>query len=92
MSIIAGFQVPAMPFKDVAGSEGAVDPAQNVILVNFGITTGFERITPALRLVLHPLISRMKSEYKPALKPDIMICPEAFAVMLAGPTVFPSSV
>ena len=29
MSIVAGLQVPAMPLPDVAGSDGAVCPAQS---------------------------------------------------------------
>ena len=43
MSIVAGLHVPAIPLPDVAGSEGAVWPAQSeraVPKLNVGVTLG----------------------------------------------------
>lgn len=61
--ITEGLQVPVIPFNDVVGKVGAVVPAQKAAtLLNFGIITGFDKINPVLRLVVHPLISNSKSE------------------------------
>jgi hypothetical protein len=39
--IIAGFQVPAIPFKDVVGNKGAIVPLQNgAMALNVGIIVG----------------------------------------------------
>lgn len=61
--MVAGFQVPVIPFKEDVGNAGAVVPAQKAaILLNFGMITGFDKINPVLRLVSQPFIARSKSE------------------------------
>jgi len=55
--------VPDKPFNDVAGREGAVVPSQKAaILLNLAMITGFDKMTPVLRLVIHPLMPNSKSE------------------------------
>ena len=63
LSITAGLQVPLIPLSDVGGSVGAVVPAQKLaILLNFGMMTGLDKISPVLRFVWQPLMSKIKSE------------------------------
>jgi hypothetical protein len=91
--ITAGLHVPVIPFIAVDGKVGAVVPAQKaLILLNFGMIMGFDKINPVLRLVVQPLISNSKSEYIPAFNPERTICPEPSATKLFGPTGLPSSV
>ena len=78
---------------DVVGNIGAVDPAQKGAMeVNVGVNIGFVNCTPVKRLVVQPLITKEMFEYIPAFNPDIIICPEAFATRVSGPTGAPSSV
>ena len=52
-----------MPLADVVGKVGGVDPAQNgAIGLNVGVNTGFDKITPVLRLTVQPLSTISKSE------------------------------
>ena len=56
-----GFQVPLIPLFDVDDSEGGVDPAHiGAMAVNFGVNTGFDKITPVFRSVVHPFAVRAK--------------------------------
>lgn len=60
---VAGLHVPVMPLLDTVGSTGAVVPAQNGGTgVNVGTKMGSDKITPVNRLVVQPLISRVKFE------------------------------
>ena len=63
MSITEGLHVPEIPLIEVAGSVGAVDPAQKgAIFANLGMRTGFDKIRAVLRSVVQPLAVNMKSE------------------------------
>ena len=58
-----GFQVPLIPLLDVDDSKGGVDPAHiGAMAVNFGVNTGFDKITPVFRSVVHPFAVRAKPE------------------------------
>ena len=88
-----GFHVPLMPLMDVDGKVGGVVPAHiGGIEENVGMNMGFDKTIPIKRLVVHPFICKEKLEYNPAFNPDIIICPDAFAVSDIGPTATPSSV
>lgn len=55
MSIADGFQLPVIPFDDVAGNAGTEEPAQIVIDVpklNVGVMIGFI-VTARLAVVAH---------------------------------------
>ena len=61
--ITDGLHVPVKPFNEVVGNVGAAVPSQKAaILLNFAIITGFDKINPVLRLVIHPLMANSKSE------------------------------
>ncbi len=93
MLTVAGLHVPLIPFKEVVDKTGAVVPAQNGGMdANTGRKIGFDKITPVNKLVVHPLMVTVKLEYKPAFNPLMIICPDAFAVNVSGPTGTPSSV
>jgi 6-phosphogluconate dehydrogenase (decarboxylating) len=63
-----------MPLLEVAGSAGGVDPAQKgFILLNLGVNTGFDKISPVLSSVVQPFIANSKSAYTPAFNPDMII-------------------
>ena len=50
-----------IPLFDVPANIGAVAPAQKGgMLLNVGVNTGFDKITPVLRSVVQPLITREK--------------------------------
>ncbi len=59
----AGLQVPVIPLLEVAGSVGAVVPAQNGgIALKVGTYMGSDKMTPVNRLVVQPLITKLKLE------------------------------
>ena len=63
LSITEGLQVPLMPLVDVVGKLGGVDPAQKgAILLNLGVNTGFDKISPVLSSVVQPFVSITNSE------------------------------
>lgn len=63
LSITEGLQVPLMPLVDVVGKGCGVEPAQKgVILLNFGVNTGFDKISPVLSSVVQPFVSITNSE------------------------------
>ena len=63
MLTTAGLHVPVRPLLDVVGNIGAVDPAQKGgKLLNVGVNTGLDKITPVFSRVVHPLITNWNSE------------------------------
>ena len=93
MFIVEGFHVPLIPLFDVVGNTGGVAPTHiGGMELNVGIKMGVDNIIPIKRSVVHPFICNEKSEYVPAFKPEIIICPDPFAVKETGPTATPSSV
>lgn len=90
---VAGLHVPVIPLFDVAGSTGAVVPAQNAgIAVNEGTKIGLDKITPENKLVVFPFSVTANPAYTPAFKPVTVTWPAPLATSVIGPTALPSSV
>jgi hypothetical protein len=63
LSITEGLQVPVIPFFDVVGNTGGVDPAQIAGKeLNVGIRMGLVNINPVFNWVVQPFTSISKSE------------------------------
>ena len=63
MFITDGLHVPLIPLLDVVDNVGGVVPAQKgAMLLNVGVNTGLDKISPVKRSVVQPFISNSKSE------------------------------
>jgi hypothetical protein len=88
----AGLQVPEIPLLDTPGKVGGVVPSQKGgNELKEGTNMGSDKMTPVKTSVVVPPRSKMKLVYKPLLKPGIVTCPVALAVIVIGPLRVPFS-
>ena len=84
--ITAGDHVPAIPFCEMAGNDGAGVPAQNGgIAANNGTNIGSLSTTPVRIVDEQPFAVKIKFEYMPLSRPVRTNWPDPFADKVTGP-------